>query len=380
MKQFIRYKFILLLVLSLGCKDVYDPPVLSSNSSYLVLEGLLNTNGPTSIFLSRTYKLDDTARLRGEVNATLTVEGDNGFSQSLTEAGGGYYTSPNLGLVINSTYRLRIKTTDGKEYLSDNIVAKTTPPISSVGWKRDGQDVQVFVNTQDPANNTRYYRWEFDETWEIYSYFYSDVIYEPSSNTVRDRVFPEEDVSVCWKNASFHSILIGSSVRLQSDIINEAPIQKILFPDEKIARRYSINVRQYALNPEAYEFYQLMKRNTEEIGSVFGPLPSELRGNIKCISDPSTYVLGYLTAASIEEKRIFINRTELPDWTYTKFCKDSLVANDAGAFLLNFLPRSLIPYMSKMSPAGGIEGYFSSSPDCVDCRVRGGDNHKPNFW
>lgn len=380
MNKTICHFLLLLLTLTVGCKEAYDPPIQSANNAYLVVEGTLNTNGPTQILLTRTYKLDDTARLRGETGAVLTVEGDNGYVNNLSESGGGYYTSPGLALVTGASYRLRIRTSDGKEYLSDDLVARVTPPISAVTWKRDRNDVQLYVSTADPSNNTRYYRWEFEETWEIHSNYGATVIYESATNTVRSRVFPEEDVFTCWKNDISHNILVGTSVRLQSDIINEAPIQFINFSDEKLAQRYSILVRQFAITPAAYEFYQLMRRNTEEIGSVFGPLPSELRGNIRCVSDPKEYVLGYLTAASAEEKRIFISRQDVPDWRFNFSCNDSLVANNPEALRLNYANGSLEPYVAKYGVGTFIEGYFSSTPPCVDCTIRGGSTQRPSFW
>ena len=85
----------------------------------------------------------------------------------------GIYTSPNLNLVLNQEYRLRITTSNGKEYLSDYVIAKKTPLIDSLGFRQEDKGVQVYVNAHDDSNNTRYYRWDFDETWEIKSYYYS---------------------------------------------------------------------------------------------------------------------------------------------------------------------------------------------------------------
>ena len=87
--------------------------------------------------------------------------------------GDGIYTSSNLGLALNTEYRLKITTANGKEYLSDYMVAKKTPPIDSLEFRQEEKGVQIYVNTHDDSNNTRYYRWDFDETWEIWSYYYS---------------------------------------------------------------------------------------------------------------------------------------------------------------------------------------------------------------
>ena len=56
-----------LMCIGFSCRDLYDPGIVSSNASYLVVEGVLNAgNGPTNLRLTRTFKLDDSATLRGE--------------------------------------------------------------------------------------------------------------------------------------------------------------------------------------------------------------------------------------------------------------------------------------------------------------------------
>ena len=72
-------KFILggiVIITGFACREEYEPPITSSADSNLVVEAVLNTGaGPTTVRLSRTFKLDDTARLRGELNALVVVEG-----------------------------------------------------------------------------------------------------------------------------------------------------------------------------------------------------------------------------------------------------------------------------------------------------------------
>ena len=153
--------------------------------------------------LTRTFKLDDSARLRGEQNALVTVEGKDNTTRQLTMNGDGIYTSPNLNLVLNQEYRLRIVTANGKEYLSEYVIAKKTPVIDSVSFRQNDKGVQIYVTTHDNTNNTRYYLWNYDETWEIRTYYFSTYKYE---NDVRYPIprTSAEDVSTCWKYGNSH--------------------------------------------------------------------------------------------------------------------------------------------------------------------------------
>jgi hypothetical protein len=322
--------------------------------------------------LTRTFQLDQKATLLKEDNAQVSVEGKDNSVRPLTGSGNGYYVSPDLQLVINNEYRLRIKTIDGKEYLSDYIRARTSPAIDSISYDMDENGVVIFANTHDASNATRYYRWDYDETWEFRSVYYSNVIYDKVTKQVRPRNLPSEDVSVCWKYDTSGAILLSNSTRLERDIISRFPLLEITAADERLYTRYSIQVRQYALEKEAYEFYEQMKRNTQDIGSLFSPQPFELRGNIHCVTNPEEYVLGYLTASTVEKQRIFIrypSRVVRP-CTATEVTMDSV---DIYFGLWDYMPFEA-DYLS-------VPPVFNSSvAGCVDCRLSGGTTQKPSFW
>jgi hypothetical protein len=68
---------------------------------------------------------------------------------------------------------LYIKTKGGEEYISDYVGIMDTPPIDSVAWRPDGDGVSVMVNTHDVTGQSKYYRWDYVETWEYESPFIS---------------------------------------------------------------------------------------------------------------------------------------------------------------------------------------------------------------
>jgi hypothetical protein len=364
------------LFIGSGCKEVYKPAILSSPESWLVVEGVLNASAaPTSIRLTRTFKLDDTARVRAERNAVVTVEGKDNTTRNLLMTGDGIYTSPDLQLVINNEYRLRIQTANGKEYLSDYVIAKKTPVIDSVGFQREAKGVTIFSNARDESNNTRYYRYEFDETWEIRSFFNS--VYKYVNGMVLHRT-PADNVSVCWKHNSSSRIILWSTAALKSDIVYRAPLVFIPNGDERLAVRYSVMVRQYALDKHGYEFYDQMRRNTETLGTVFDAQPSEIRGNIRSVADPTELVIGYVSASTIEEQRYFIERIQVPDWRFMEDCPELVVINDPEEIRRAYEGGGSI--YNAVSVNGFISHYQISKAECVDCTERGGSVVKPVFW
>jgi hypothetical protein len=126
------------------------------------------------IRLSRTFDPSRVGVIIPENRAQVTVEGENNTIFSFTGNTRGEYTNNQLNLNNNVKYRLRIRTSGGKEYLSDYVPVQISPAIDSVHWKRTDEGIQMLVSTHDPQNKTWYYRWQYDETWEIHSDFISN--------------------------------------------------------------------------------------------------------------------------------------------------------------------------------------------------------------
>lgn len=364
-----------LLVLA-SCKERFDPQIPSTGTGYLIVEGNLNGSaGGTTINLSRSYALNGNIGPQKENQATVSVEGSDGSTQFLPMTSPGTYTSPQLTLSSSNTYRLRIKTTDGKEYLSDAMTPLTTPPIDSIGWNRDADGIEFYVNSTGNNNNSRYYRWDYDETWEIRSFFFS--IYTYQSQRVRERRIPEELVINCWKYGTSNTLLLGSSTALSSNVIHQKPLYRIPPGSEKLSVRYSVLLKQYSLTKEAFEFYDLMKKNTESLGTIFDVQPSELRGNIRCINDDNAIAIGYVTASSLTTKRIFVDRPQ--DWVYNEGCASFVVPFDSVAYY--YSGGINIPVDLAYHEVLGIPiGYITGAAPCVDCTRRGGNLNKPSYW
>ncbi|MEP6611202.1 MAG: DUF4249 domain-containing protein, partial [Mucilaginibacter sp.] len=146
-----RIHCLLALILIVGCKKPYYPNVIAAPDSYLVVEGMINSGSDSTIIkLNRTVKLSQGTNINAELNAKLNVEGDDNTSYALAEKASGVYIYPGLNLNTSHKYRLRIKTTNGKEYISDFEAPLNTPGIDSLAYHIQSDGVSVNVNTHDP--------------------------------------------------------------------------------------------------------------------------------------------------------------------------------------------------------------------------------------
>ena len=381
MKRYISWKLMVYgfcFFLLGNCKVPYDPPLKNGQTNFLVVGGFIDGAAPTVIKLSRTRMVsnNDTATQIPELFATVLIEDDQNNSYQLGASGDGTYSSFNtLNLNPANKFRVRIITAGGKEYVSDFVAYKVSPEIDKIGWKLKDDGLQVFLNTHDANDATKYYRWEYNETWEFHTTYPTGLIYLPASNTVVPR---NDQVYTCWQSNNFSSILIGSSAKLQHDVIEQAPLLYIPPHSQKTSVLYSILVKQYALDVEGYNYWEAMRNNTEKIGSIFDPQPNQTVGNVHAVSDAAELVVGYIGAGSTVETRHFIKNSEMPQgWNLSSGCETIEVPNIPDSLSFYFT-GGYMPISENLTPSNSIL-YTSALSECVDCTLHG-TNIKPDFW
>ncbi len=376
-----------LIILTMICRKPYNPPVIANTPSYLVVEGVISTGADSTIVkLSRTISLSNGATVNMVTHATLTIESNANTTYPLTEIKKGYYATPGLNLDNTKQYRLRVKTPDNQQYLSDFVPVNVSPPIDSVGFTVANTGVQIYANTHDPNNNTRYYRWDYAETWQFHTQYYSEYVTDGTQLVGRQA---NQFVYYCFAGDLSSTIILGSSAKLSQDVIYQNPITLVPSTSEKIESKYSILLRQYALSGDAFKFWTNLKKTTEELGSIFDAQPTEINGNIHNINNPNEPVIGYISACAIQSKRIFIDNTQLPvTWRpiYPFSCSlDSLYFKapfDSVNQVLEYLiplgssSRAITPFPSVPPPP---KGYIAASSQCADCTIRG-VTQAPSFW
>ncbi len=374
----------MVMVPFMGCRKPYNPPAIGGNGSYLVVEGVINSGtDSTTIKLSRTVNISSANTVTPVLGAIVTVVSDQGVTFPLTEVTNGNYVSAGLNLDNSHAYRLNIVTPNNKQYQSDLAPVKITPPIDSLGYNivtLPGVGIQIYANTHDPDNNTHYYRWDYSENWAFHSKYISYWISNGSMLVVRQLA---QQISTCYTSDVSSDIVLASSAKLQQDVLYQAPIAFIPSTSEKLESEYSILLREYALTADAFNFWTSLKKNTEQLGSIFDAQPSQLEGNIHCVTNPAEPVIGYLSVCKVSSKRIIISNAKLPAWvaTYPYICEQDTVKNYTYDYYndLVYPPHTLLPTgpapMGLTPPAV----FYYSTPICVDCTLRGTTTPPPFF-
>lgn len=372
MKNLILILFSFLMICA--CREPFNPEVLPQSKNLLVVEGFINIGGQTTIKLSRTGELQDIKTTIPEVNAKVIIEGNNRTVLNGETGANGQCVLNTTSLSLSEKYRLKILI-NNNIYQTDYLESKQSPPIDSVNYKIENNGFQIYTNTHDDTGKSRYYYWDYIETWEVRSTFRSLFEYVGGQVVPRD---PSINIEYCWFNAASTRIVLGSSEKLSEDRVTDVPVNNIKGNSAKVAHVYSILLRQYVYTKEGYQYYENIRKNTEQIGSIFDSQPSEIKGNIVNLNNPNEIVIGWISAGTISQDRLFLTYQDKPrgdrNWIYPDFCDAFFIVSDS---LQRYLGGNYAIINAEQN--GPDIRYLMSTQECVDCRLRG-SNVKPSYW
>ena len=370
----------------LGCLEPYDAPEIFGEADMLVVDGFLNSSeGNVRVKLTRAAGLSSDGAFPAESSASVTLQDEDGSSYDLAEQSPGTYELSGIVVNLSSRYRLFIRTANSQEYASDFVSIKETPPIDSVTWRATDDGVFVEVNSHDDDDNTRYYRWDFVETWQYHAAVASEWLVENKEPRYRKS---EEYIYMCWNTDLSTKILIGSTDRLERDVIDHFPLTFIHRDDKRISIKYSTLVKQRAISKEEYKFFEQLQQTTESIGSIFDPQPGQVTGNIHSISSTDAPPLGIFSAGNTQSKRMYIDFNNLPihlqrySPDFSCLVDTVCIYQNTGATCARFASDlDGTEYLGAAIYKGRLfYGWTLSSARCADCRSAGGVLTKPDFW
>lgn len=368
-------------------------PVLDENelTDLMVVEGLIS-DVPGSMGVSLSYTAPIYPESRNVVNefrpvtgAEVLIHDDKGSTFVLIEKSAGRYEPEdnNVHGIPGDSYYLSITTIEGKLHESSMVLMEETPEIEKVFYQEESRTafdqeipyeenwLNILVNTQAAGENTSYFKWEFEETWEYEMPGYVKVYHGtgPTSPPPSwESIEIDSEKKHCWISERSASILTTSTFDSPTREISDFVLQSIGPPDDRLNYKYSILVKQYVINRQLYEFFKNVRESNEETGGIYEKTPLQIIGNIQCCNG-SEPVLGYFMASSVKTKRIFISPSE------HQVAKGSAY-NDCG--WTTDIPRSTPVYLYGTYNSGE-SNVWSTNRYCTDCRVRG-TNEKPDFW
>ena len=379
-----------------SCVEEYKIPYNETNAfkSELVVEGRILVGEKSNFYISRTVPFEE-----GEVNpdstsiseALVTIIGKNSYESTpaIFEPEYNHYTIDTNELQNNTEYAVKV-VYDGEVYQSDFQTVLDSPEIEAVTYREREDGISIHVSTHGDMNHSRYYMWSCEEDWEFHSDFnfvnisQGICLYNKDKYVLKNSY--ENPYYYCWGHNNSNGIHIYNAESLNENSLKEVELYRIPISDIRISYIYSVLVKQWSLDKNAYIYFETMEKQTEENDGLFAPMPADIRGNVKCISNPEIQVRGYVLASNVKTRRIFVYasdfQTIVPEYSNCSFRHGF---DDAKA---NYLWT--LAWRSEISKAGAVvytergEIELDSkkyTKECVDCReTKGATKKRPDFW
>ena len=352
-------------------------PQLTEEEEMLVVEGLItDRQGTNTIKLSKALPLGVRSEAKPLGGCNVKITDDLGNTFWLRESVTGTYITDSIMFrgVAGRHYTLHLIVPDGNRtinYESYPVEMLPVPPIDRVYYEKtvireqfgnfDGiEGCQIYLDTHDQVNNSKFYRWDYQETWKIRLPF--DI--------------PNQ---TCWISNTFKDINIESTLAFKEDRIERHPVTFISNVTDRLKTKYSILVNQYSLNENEYNYWKKLKSITVSVGGLHDIIPASIPSNLVCIENPGEKVLGYFSVSSVSSERIFIKDSfsGIVD-QYAKCATDTLIGGPdyIEGLGINIWTLFDTPASPFSSPRIRI---FTETKGCADCTVRG-TTSKPSFW
>ncbi len=381
------WNLLLILALIMSCVD----PVPISSLQYdevLVIEGYVSSDfKQQKILLSKTSPINQ-LKVIPESGASITITDDQGNTMAASESDAGTYLTLPFAGIVGTTYQLHVTTQNGKQYDSEPIILKDVPDIGAIYGVYPSPEpyassgIQLYIDSPDPSRLTKFYRWEYEDTYEIKAPLESRFEWL-GGNNVNVRSIP---VDRCWHSDTSKVTLIKDNSHFDDTGVSRFPIKFIPSDARDMVVKFSILVRQYALDEKMYRYWEQLKKINETQGSLFDVQPGTIKGNIHSVSDPNETVLGYFDAGVIKSKRVFFEPREFVSTgfqpvDYFGVCNNINPAqvkfDELGAYMQrNFLTMEIV---SAGADDKGNPFYIIWPKTCCDC-TREGTNIMPDFW
>lgn len=354
----------------MGCVSDYEPDIVNQIGGLLVVDGFI-TNDTTRIRLSHSVRmLDEFEEGESITNANVCVESDKGVVfETLDVSKDGVYTIRMGELDPAYKYRLSINWND-KEYKSEYLSPLDTPAIDSVSVESPASEKPVYicVTTHDNELEPTYYKWSYREIWEFNADLFANAGYLNDKFYMFER-HTSQNTYYCWGRDSSKVMLLATTDKLTENLIYEKELIEIPRDHDKLKILYYIEVQQNRIRKEAYEYFKNIQRNIEQTGSIFSPIPTEVRGNIACVSDPEEWVLGYVDVTNTTIMKRFM--PELRDFYENSY-------DCAKKILTGMAPDGYTYYIYSGAPT--VPNIYAPFR-CVDCTYDGrGTKNKPSWW
>ena len=314
MRKFVHYiSFLILISATAGCIEEFNAGTIEFEDAIVIEASITNELKFQKILLSRTFKFEENGP-QAESGAIVQVTSSSNITYTFNETEPGVYISDiQFSAQHDTGYQLSITSSNGRAYTSElTELTSSSSSIDNVSAARetnvDGVDgIVIYLDSSDPTNSSRYYAYEFEETYQIIApQWVQDQFIITSDNPFSFTIGPRtEEERECYKTEKSQGRLITSTDLLSEDRISKYPVTFFPIDDIRNNSRYSILVKQHTISAASHRFFETLN-NLSSSESLFSQnQPGFLASNIFSTTDLEEKVLGYFEVSAIVQERFF---------------------------------------------------------------------------
>lgn len=364
-----------------SCVYDYDVPQVEDVSG-LVVEGDIFIGKDSEFVLSRLMPVSSSyGRTQTVVPDQLWVESDSGEKYTSVSAEEGVYNVPTSHAAPGHKYRLHIEMPGGKVYESAWSEPEGSCILDSLSYivpkvNLDIDPLQFCVSLHTDGSS-RHFRYRYEETWKYHSIAQAYVYFvspdeEHEFGQLLDYKYGTAPY-YCYNGSKSRGINLATTETMDEDRLVNYPIIRYHRDNRRISHIYRLDVDVYPVSADSYAFYEHLKEMSSLSGDLFAPMPSEMRGNIRCKSDPDEMVYGYVAVVQPVSARMYyvndgyyLRRYNAVDIERVEVDMDRW----DSYYRRGWLPVEANP----MVPSVWMH------KECVDCRYEGGSMTPPDDW
>jgi len=382
-----------------GCVEPFEFNQETFESALVIEATISNELKTQEITLSRTFESDEEGP-NPESGATVRIVDDTQGQFLFIENEAGIYvsTSP-FSAQADKNYQLLITTNNGRSYSSTQTVLTQNTQIDELYAVRETNDddingMSIYVDSFDPTGNSKYYRYEYEETYKIVAPHWRSF-----KLIVVNDIFPDCEVAlivreqperVCYNTVESINLNLTTTNGLFEDRVSQFLVRFLSSDDYIITTRYSILVKQYVISREAYVYFEALNAFSGQ-GSLFSQIqPGFLSGNIFSDNNPDEKVIGFFDVSTVSSKRLYFNYEDFypleapPPFIVNCIPFAPTLFNATGTAcgeLINSLNSNRIVYVDENeNPSISFPGpYLMVLRECGECTALG-SIIVPDFW
>ena len=303
-----------MLLLFFSCREVYYPEGLNTGKAIPIIRGQITENESPSVVLSRAMDYESTVPdyITG---AEVIVSDDKGNEVTLTESTPGHYVDAVMEMIgnVGTSYLLKVRMEDGEEFVSSMVTMPEKPIIDSV-YADPGTKLAHAYDQYDRPISVTYEGLYFSTSLSakgdstLFYRFSTSVLTE--STCIKYPGTPSSSPMFIWVPSTLDFVYsvdftvnsAGGQVRPQH------PLGFVrYFYDPALATDtytapiiigYVVSLKVYSISPDVYNYYQSVGAQLNSNDQMFAPVPSQVKSNIRCTSNPDQPAIGVFEATS----------------------------------------------------------------------------------